>query len=95
MELVKLKKCAINDSADQKMPFLAINPYFFDILGVKAPKIKSWIVKSVPKKPSIRIFVIRCFSIDTNFGNFYPKQYTMQYWLIWFYNYLVSNLNCF
>ena len=47
MELVKPKKYAIIDSADQKMPYLAINPYFFDILGVTAPKIKSWKVKSV------------------------------------------------
>ena len=47
MELVKLKKYAIIDSADQKMPFLAINPHFFDILGVAACKIKSLIVKSV------------------------------------------------
>jgi hypothetical protein len=35
MELVKLKKKhAIIDSADQKMPFLARYPYFFDILGL-------------------------------------------------------------
>ena len=47
MELVKLKKYAIFDSADQKMPFWARYPYFFDILGVAGIKIKSWIVKSV------------------------------------------------
>ena len=49
MKLVKLKKYAIIDSADQKMPFWARYPYLFDILGVSEIKIKSWIVKSVLK----------------------------------------------
>ena len=70
MELVKLKKkSAIIDSADQKMPFLARYPYFFDILGLAGTKIKSWIVKSV-----LRILIEGLVAEINAFSRFRPSK---------------------